>query len=37
MNDQLFIITEHHPVNITQSDQAVRKIVAAWLTKELHK
>ena len=37
METQHFIITEHHPSPADPPEQAIRRIITLWLTKELHK
>ena len=37
MKNQPIIVTEHHPTYALSPNQAIRKTITAWLTKELHK
>lgn len=37
MKEQSLILTELHPAGADPADQVIRRVVTAWLTKELHK
>lgn len=37
MKKTTFVLLESHPPASEAADQAVRQVITAWLTKELHK
>ena len=37
MKDLPLTAIEHHPSRTTSPDQAIRKVITTWLTKELYK